>query len=127
MNSTKPVVLFVEDEPLLRLVVADELREAGFEVLEAGDGGTALDVLATQPGVDLLFTDIRMPGGLNGWDIAEKARALLPSLPVIYATGFSEDAPRVVAGGRLFKKPYRAGEIIDVALQLLEALEASND
>jgi CheY-like chemotaxis protein len=75
-------------------------------------------VLSAEPPIDLLFTDIRMPGRLTGWDVAEQARTLRPGLPVIYATGYSEDAPRLVPGARFFKKPYRAIAIIDAAREL---------
>jgi CheY-like chemotaxis protein len=117
-GTAAPTVLFVEDEALLRLVIAEELRDAGFEVIEAGDGGSALDELQKGSRIDLLFTDIRMPGRLNGWDLAEQARKLLPHLPVVYATGFSDDAVRTVPDGVLFKKPYRASAIIDAAKSL---------
>jgi CheY-like chemotaxis protein len=119
MSATPPpVILFVEDEALLRLVIADELREAGFEVIEAADGGSALDALKDGARIDLLFTDIRMPGRLNGWDVAEQARSLKPDIPVIYATGFSDDGVRLVPNGRFFKKPYRASAIVDAAREL---------
>jgi CheY-like chemotaxis protein len=116
--SAKPIVLLVEDEALLRLIMADELRDAGYEVIEASDGGGAMEILKEQASVDLLFTDIRMPGALSGWDVAERARDLRPHIRVIYATGFSEDAPRVVPGALFFKKPYRASAIIDAARAL---------
>ena len=118
MSRNKPTVLVVEDEELLRIIVNDELREAGFEVMEAEDGGKALAILTSGRRVDLLFTDIRMPGGLSGWDVAEQARALRPDLPVIYATGFSDECPRIVEGARFFKKPYRPSAIIDAAREL---------
>lgn len=117
-SSAKPTLLLVEDEDLLRLVIADELRDAGFDVIEAGEGAAAIEVLRNGSAVDLLFTDIRMPGQLNGWDVAEQARHLRPDIPVIYATGYSEDAPRIVPQGRLFRKPYRAGAIIAAAGEL---------
>lgn len=117
-KSPRPNVLLVEDEELLRLVIGEELRDGGFEVIEASDGAVAMDVLAKQASIDLLVTDIRMPGVLSGWDVAEQARTLRPGLPVIYATGFSDDAPRIVPGGRFFKKPYRASAIIDAAREL---------
>lgn len=114
----KPTVLVVEDEALLRLIIVDELQEAGFDVVEASDGSEALEALNSCEGIDLLFTDIRMPGPLNGWDVAERARDLRPDIHVIYATGFSEDAPRIVPGGRFFKKPYRPVEIVQAARDL---------
>lgn len=117
-SGSKPTVLVVEDEELLRIVIHDELREAGFEVMEAADGGKALAILTSAQRIDLLFTDIRMPGGLSGWDVAEQARALRPDLPVIYATGFSDECPRIVEGARFFKKPYRPSAIVDAAREL---------
>ena len=116
--TAAPTVLFVEDEALLRLVIAEELRDAGFEVIEAGDGGSALDELQKGSRIDLLFTDIRLPGRLNGWDLAERARKLRPHLPVVYATGFTDDPVRTVPDSLLFKKPYRASAIIDAARSL---------
>lgn len=114
----KPVLLMVEDEELLRLVIVDELREAGFHVIEAANGAAALELLTDDQPIDLLFTDIRMPGALTGWDVAEQARNLRPELAVIYATGFSENAPRLVSGSRFFKKPYRVNAIIEAARDL---------
>jgi CheY-like chemotaxis protein len=118
IEPARPTVLLVEDEALLRMIIADELLDAGYSVVEASDGQRALEMLTEQPSVGLLFTDIRMPGGLSGWDVAEQARALRPNIPVFYATGFSEDAPRLVPGARFFKKPYRASAIVDAAREL---------
>ena len=118
IEPTRPTVLLVEDEALLRMIIADELLDAGYSVVEASDGQRALEMLTEHSSVDLLFTDIRMPGGLSGWDVAEQARALCPNIPVIYATGFSDDRPRVVPGARFFRKPYRASAIVDAAREL---------
>lgn len=112
MAATRPTVLVVEDEPLVRHIIVAELEDAGYAIVEAANAQAAIDVLADARSVDLLFTDIRMPGALDGWQIAERARELRPGLPVIYATGFSDEAPRLVPGGVFFKKPYRASAII---------------
>lgn len=114
----KPVVLFVEDENLVRLTIAEELRDEGFEVLEAAAGESAIDVLKSNPAINLLVTDIRMPGKLDGWDVAEQARGLRPTLPVIYATGYSDGTLRVVEHGRFLKKPYTATTLIAIARDL---------
>lgn len=105
------ILLMVEDEELVRGVVADELRAAGFAVVEAADAAEALAALESQP-IDALFTDIRLPGEGDGWTIAEAARARKPGLPVLYATGYSAAAPRQVPGGRLLLKPYRVRNVI---------------
>lgn len=112
MSGDKHHVLIVEDEILVRVGLSEELQDAGYHVVEAADGVSALDVLNGGDRIDLMFTDIRMPGGIDGWDLAERARALRPELPVIYATGYSGENPRLVPGARFFRKPYRVGEIL---------------
>ena len=97
----------------MRALIVLELEDAGYEVLEAEDRPTALRVLAEDEDIALLFTDIRLPGGLTGWDIAEKARAIRPDLPVIYTTGYSSDDLRLVAGAHFVKKPYRPAMVIE--------------
>ena len=118
VEPVRPTVLLVEDEELVRLVIGDELRDAGYEVVEASNGTEALDMLNNGAAVDLLFTDIRMPGELSGWDVAERARSVRPDIPVIYASGFSDDQQRIVPGAYYFKKPYRASAIIEAACGL---------
>lgn len=112
------MILVVEDEPLLREVVVQELEDAGYRVAAAEDGAGALDHLARRPEIAGLFTDIRLPGALTGWDIAERAREMRPDLPVIYSTGFTPDEQRVVRGGLFFRKPYRPRAIIAALEQL---------
>ena len=108
-----PCLLVVEDEPLVRELIVLELEDAGFSVIEAEDGPSAVRLLEERPDIALLFTDIRLPGGMTGWDIAERARALRPGLPVIYATGYSADDLRLVSGAHFMKKPYRPAMVID--------------
>ena len=112
-GSRPPRLLVVEDEPLVRELIVAELEDAGYDVLEAEDGPTALQLLALHGDIALLFTDIRLPGGLTGWDIAEKARAIRPGLPVIYTTGYSSDDLRLVAGAHFLKKPYRPAMVLE--------------
>src|SRR5689334_18576839 len=88
-------VLVVEDEPLVRDTIVHELEDAGFGVLEAETAEAGLAILQQRP-VSLLFTDIRLPGPMDGWGLAEAARVLFPNLPVIYATGFTAEEPRLV-------------------------------
>lgn len=111
--SSRAVLLVVEDEPLVRELIVLELEDAGYAVIEAEDGATALRLLADNPQVALLFTDIRLPGGMTGWDIAERARILRPDIPVIYATGYSSDDLRLVAGAQFMRKPYRPAMVIE--------------
>jgi CheY-like chemotaxis protein len=110
-------VLIVEDEALVREIALLEFEDAGFRVVEAGDGETALAALAGGK-VDLLFTDIRLPGRIDGWSIARYARAIRPGVPVIYASGFPGDAMDLVPGGRFIPKPYRPTAIVELAHEL---------
>jgi CheY-like chemotaxis protein len=75
------------------------LRELGYSVLAAGDGPAALDILAREAEIDLLFTDIGLPGGMNGRQLAEAAQAARPALKVVYTTGYARNA--IVHGGVL--------------------------
>ncbi len=110
-------VLVVEDEALVRLLAADALRDAGFEVLEAADGERALD-LCSSTAFDVLFTDIRLPGRISGWDIAERCRDKHPGLPVIYATAISTVPPRPVPDSLWFQKPYTADQVVTAVREL---------
>lgn len=109
-------ILLVEDELLLREVMAAELSDAGYEVVEAGD---AAEAFASLTDIDLLFTDIRLPGGVDGWTIAERARETNPDLAVIYATGYSGSTPREVPGSRFFSKPYRTRAVLAAVRELV--------
>jgi CheY-like chemotaxis protein len=116
----KPTVLIVEDESLVLEVAACEFEDAGYDVLTAANADAALAQLDGDATIDLLFTDIRIPGALDGWDIAAHARSLRPQIPVIYATGYSGPAtPQAVAGALLFRKPYRLSEILSAAQRLI--------
>lgn len=115
MTDSPPTVLIVEDEALVREIVVLEFRDAGYMVVEAPDGDTAVELLEAGVPVDLLFTDIRLPGARDGFDIAETARQMHPELPVIYATGFTSDELRFVPGSRFFKKPYWPQAVIRAA------------
>lgn len=99
-------ILVVEDEPLLRLTVCEELEERGFKVLEAEDADQAFKILGQSAGIDLLFTDIRLPGGQDGWDVAIEARRRFPTLPIVYTTGYAPDPERQVPAGEMLRKPY---------------------
>lgn len=116
--SGAPVVLVVEDEFFVRADIADQLRSAGFQVLEAESGESALHFASNGHGVDIVFTDIRLGGALNGWDIGEAFRSTRPEIGVIYASGASIDPPREVRGSRFFAKPYRGCDIVQACRDL---------
>ena len=86
------VVLVVEDELPIRMVIADVLSDLGYTVLEAGDGGSALKILEAGTLIDLLITDVGLPGGTNGRQLADTARQRRPDLKVLFITGYAESA-----------------------------------
>jgi len=100
-------VLVVEDETLVRMMTVHLIEDMGYRVIEAGSAEEALERVRDQPAIDLLFTDIRMPG-LDGFALAERARALRPAIKVIYTTGYAEveRTASPVAPGPLLSKPY---------------------
>ncbi len=123
MPSAGSVILVVEDEWLVREVIVQELRDAGYIVLEAASGDEALPHLEGGDRIDLLFTDIRFPGKLDGWQLAQRARELRPALPVLYATGYSSEEPPRLSHSEFLRKPYRSSAILDTIEQLIAASE----
>jgi CheY-like chemotaxis protein len=118
-GDTQMRILVVEDEWLVRELVVEELREAGFEVVDAATGDEAVTRFAEHR-ADVLLTDIRLPGALDGWEIAERCREAKPALPVIYMTGYCEQA-RMVPGAVLLRKPFRIAQIVAAIEQLTQA------
>jgi len=108
-------VLLVEDHPGVRDVAVKQLEEFGCEVIEAHDGHAALALLKQGQDVDLLFTDIVMPGGMTGVELARQATELRPDLKVLFTSGFAESAlqgDQSRIGGRNFlSKPYRKQDL----------------
>ena len=85
-------VLVVDDEPVVRMLVAEVLGELGYAAIEAGDGASGLRVLRSDTRVDLLVTDVGLPGGMNGRQLADTAREARPGLKVLFITGYAENA-----------------------------------
>ncbi|UFW46559.1 MULTISPECIES: response regulator [Bradyrhizobium] len=110
-------VLLVEDDPLIREFVVEALRDAGYHVIHASTGEEALEWCKRQV-ADVLVTDVRLPGKLDGWQIAERCRDRDPGLPVIYATGYSPTTPHPVPGSRIVKKPFHPDEIVRMVKEL---------
>lgn len=118
-------ILVVEDDRDVREVALAVLDEAGYRVLEAASGDDTYQLLLAHPDlqIDVLFTDVVMPGRLDGIDLANAARALRPQLQVLYATGFANlvraDRDSDLQGP-LLRKPYRPGELRAAIAALLE-------
>ena len=106
-------VLVVEDEALLRLDAGDFLEEAGFEVVDAPNAQAALDVMAGRPDIRLLFTDIHMPGGINGMELARLVHERWPHVLLLITSGNERPQPPEIADhGHFLSKPYRPEEVI---------------
>ncbi len=103
-------VLIIDDEPLVRMLVTDVLRELGYAAIEAADGPTGLKILKSAARIDLLITDIGLPGGMDGGQVAEEARKLRPAVKVLFITGFAEKAVvghgHIEAGMSVLTKPF---------------------
>jgi PAS domain S-box-containing protein len=93
------VVLVIDDEPTIRMLVAEILAESGYAVIEAPDGPAGLRVLESNARIDLLITDVGLPGGMNGRQVADAARVTRPDLKILFITGYAENA--VIGQGRL--------------------------
>jgi CheY-like chemotaxis protein len=118
-DGRPPVVLVVEDEPLVREMIVEELTDFGFRVLQADTGEAGLDILRGGQPVDVLFTDIRLPGALDGWHLARAGRAVSPDLHVVYATGYTVERCLQLPGSVFVTKPYRPSVVADTIRSLL--------
>jgi len=109
-------VLVVEDDDLVRDFVVLTLRGLGYDVLEAGDGDAAWEIIAAADRIDLLCTDIMMPGSMNGFDLARRARAKRPDLRLVYMSGYPDKALESAkpANGNVpyLAKPFRANDLV---------------
>ena len=123
-SEGRHTVMVVDDEPTIRMLVVEILEEMGHNVLEAGDGATALRLLGTGAQVDLLITDVGLPGQMNGRQVADAALVHLPALKVLFITGYAENA--VIGNGplapnmALVTKPFAMDAIADRIHAMLE-------
>jgi PAS domain S-box-containing protein len=123
--SGRETVLVAEDDPFVRSYAVTCLSGLGYRVIEAVDGREALQKLDGDDDVDILFTDVVMPGGMNGWELAERARRNRPGLKVLLTSGYAletlAERGRLPKGAVVLNKPYRKAEL---AKRLREALSA---
>jgi CheY-like chemotaxis protein len=104
-------VLVVEDDPFVRSFVVLRLKSLGYSVITAIDGNDALRKLRSDIHIDILFTDIVMPGSMNGWELADQAKQVRPGLPVLLTSGYALETlvqqGRLQPGAMVLSKPYR--------------------
>ncbi len=115
----------MEDDEEVRNFSSEILREQGYTVLAAADGPSALRLLESESAISLLFTDVVLPGGLNGRQLADEARKRKPALKVLYATGYTRNAiihqGRLDAEVELLTKPFTAEALARKVRQILNA------
>lgn len=118
---TSPIrVLVVEDEPFVRLDTVEMLRAAGFDVMDAANADEAIDVLERNPDIELIFTDIDMPGSMNGLTLAAAVRKRWPPVRIIATSGhFKVQAGDLPADARFISKPYQPAQITSAIRQLV--------
>jgi CheY-like chemotaxis protein len=117
--SSRPTILLVEDEVLLRMMLADELRAGNYTVIEAANGDEALEILRTRVSIDALVTDVSMPGTLDGTRLAALVRKLSPSTKIVIASAHSM-AIEPGNADAVFTKPYHVLALIRKIGILLE-------
>ena len=123
---SEPVVLLVEDEPLVLLIAQDALEAGGFAVLPVQLASEAMDVLDGRIAeLSGLVTDIRLPGGADGWEIARHARELRPDLPIVYTTadGAGDWPAQGVPNSVVVQKPYAPAQLLTAIATLITAAD----
>ncbi len=126
-SQDPPVVLLVEDEPLVRMTAADGLEEAGFQVLEAANADVALKVLEVRSDeVQVLFTDVDMPGSIDGMALAEKVHARWPHILLLISSGYARPYPdQIPDHGHFVPKPYRASAVVGHICEMMRTSRGS--
>ncbi len=118
-------VLIVDDEPTVRMLVTEALEELAYKVLEAGDGQSGLDILRGGRRIDLLVTDVGLPGGMNGRQLADAARQIRPNLKILFITGYAANAAvgngLVEAGMEIMTKPFAIQALANKVRSMIEA------
>jgi len=113
------MLIVVDDDDGVRVVLQDVLLDRGYDVITARDGAEGLDRLRREPRLSLLITDIRMPG-IDGWELARRARKTRPDIKVLYITGYpGEQRPDDAPAGPLLRKPWRTDEFYKCVEQLI--------
>jgi CheY-like chemotaxis protein len=120
MSETKqPVVLIVEDETLIRIHAVDMVRFAGFDVLEAQNADEAISILEDRPDITVVFTDVQMPGSMDGMKLAAAIRGRWPPIKIMATSGRARlDEDDFPPGSRLLHKPYSADQIVGALREL---------
>lgn len=113
MTYSKIVVLVVEDEPLVRMGIVDHLEESGFTVLEAADADEAIDILVQNLDIKIVFTDVDMPGGMDGLKLAAAIRTSWPPIKIVVTSGHRKvNVGDLPVEAQFFAKPYSFDKLV---------------
>jgi PAS domain S-box-containing protein len=117
-------ILVIDDEPIVRMLIVDVVEEAGYTPLEASDGPSGLEILNSGARIDLMITDVGLPGGMNGRQVADAARLSRPGLKVLFVTGYAENAAvgngHLEGGMDVITKPFVVSELADKIAEMIE-------
>jgi CheY-like chemotaxis protein len=125
LEASVPQVMVVDDEPMVRQFVMSVLSSSGYQVLAAESPAQALGVLDTHPDLDLVVTDVVMPGG-NGLDLADAMRTRKPDLPVLFISGYEPPDGRTVPKAYFLQKPFRIQDLLDRVRTILDFTSCSS-
>jgi CheY-like chemotaxis protein len=121
-ETRRPVVLIVEDECVLRMNAAETIGDAGFDVVEAGDADEAIAILEARPDIHVVFTDIQMPGAMDGLKLARFVRGRWPPIKIVATSGnFAVRDGDLPEGGVFLPKPYTFDRIAATLRELVGA------
>ena len=117
-NSSNLTVLVVEDDVFIREMIVDHLKARACHVVEASTGEAAMEALRTHDSLDGVFTDIRLGGRTDGWDVGEVSRATHPNIPVVYTSAATLMPERPVPGSVFIPKPYDPEKVLGTIRKL---------
>ena len=117
-RGSPPPVLVVEDDAIIRMEMCEFLRDAGFNVYEASDGGEALRVLGSSVHLVALITDVKMPGECDGLELAARARASRPDIKIVIVSGDAPDGAARQRSDVFLRKPYNIGRLVEHTREL---------
>jgi len=122
MAHSSPVILIVEDELLLRMDSAEMIENAGFEVVQAGNADEAIAILQARPAIHVVFTDIQMPGSMDGLKLAQFVRDRWPPIKIVATSGRVRVGARDLPAGSVFlPKPYRGARVVATLREMTSA------
>jgi CheY-like chemotaxis protein len=120
--TSRPVILIVEDDFLLRMNAAEMIGDSGFDVVEAASADEAIAILEARPDIHVVFTDIQMPGSMDGLKLARFVRGRWPPIKIVATSGFVRvGADELPEGSRFLTKPYRPAQIVATLRELTAA------